>query len=500
MYFSGRQFVALSNGAYPVGDGFYNISERGQYLERQDDGSDVVTWFTRDQVEEHFSHMFRSAYLTQASSWNLANTTDHKGASGLGTMYPMIVNKWGTPVTVPPPSVHEFPLIKRNNQPAYAESKHNDKIIVSDYQKGSVTVTHRPGYKISSKSWFRYGFVTLFSLLGLDPNPGPSGHQIGGFRVVTSPVFQIDRFDVVVYEIEGKWFVDAEQVYNSIAPQLTPIGDLITETVAEANRGALNVLTALAESPETLKGILRGCITLVRLFNDAKKKELRLMNKLKNLKPPLNSSKEERDAIRHLNAVRNYKKAVNDITRGIADVWLNFRLNMTPTAKAIEATIDGLVLGYANREFVRTRGATPFELEFDDLRFNGVARCMVKRVISPDRTSSAYFTSNPLETAYELIPLSFVLDRYVAIGDWIVSNFSRPQSYTTDEGSTFSWEMDDSLVYHDSIIRIDFYKRRVINANGYCPLYFPPDRTMYQTLDHIALLWNSITKTTNHRR
>lgn len=262
----------------------------------------------------------------------------------------------------------------------------------------------------------------------------------------------------------------------------------IQSELADHNRRLIDVATAMAEMPETVKSIINGCKTVLRLYKDAKRKELRLRDRVKG---PKGSS---------ATANRQWIKDRKDQADAIADVWLNFRYNITPTKILIEDMIKyhfGL-----ETEYIRSRKRVEYDI---DLPFRVADswespkslvqnhRTMIKARLEADATKAdAYLSSNLFVTAWELVPLSFVVDWFLTIGDFFSSLMPVP---SVQQGATYSWKVDDTYLFKHKesgarvSMRFNHYKRSVINPSDYCRVYLNVDLSTYRQLDALALSW-----------
>lgn len=122
-------------------------------------------------------------------------------------------------------------------------------------------------------------------------------------------------------------------------------------------------------------------------------------------------------------------------------------------------------------------------------------RCFIKRRFDAGYASGLSF--NPFLTAWELVPLSFVIDWFVNIGDFAAAQLTAfsPQRWNA-EGSTFSWKVDCSvkLTHIDSKASVTHdttgYKRIVISPSLYCDFPWTPKMTNYRYYDSLALSWS----------
>ena len=295
-------------------------------------------------------------------------------------------------------------------------------------------------------------------------------------------------------------------------PTITTISDAsVTTTLADANRGTVDMLTSIAEMPETLRSVLQGCRTIVRMYGEARRKEFRLLNKAKTLRLELARMKPDANFkdIKELEQLRKRQrtilKQIEELTSAAADVWLNWRLNIYPTAKTIEDSLEALEK--LDTKFLRFRDRfdgpvepPTFEGWTTSGNFTVTKRCFIKRGAQAGEIFSQLFTSSLPSTAWQLIPFSFILDRYVDIGSWIVS--LTPRNSKVTEGATYSWKYGGTVTYvHNAsgatvTVDLSYYKRVVIDPNSMSCIPIPASRSWAQTMDHLALAWNILLKNT----
>lgn len=418
---------------------------------------------------------------------------------GNNTFYPLIfVIKDYTPVSVQSPIVYEFPTVKHNNQPAYSKSVSDKSVVVSPYQKGSFKVSFKPKLTASSKGATTTYSMSLGSFLPGIPESG--SFVFAGRKWRSPPVIHFRRQYMTYTESASYTPFDPDVFAAQFLSSLVVQSDTVTECVVNANGGTVDLATTLAELPESAKGILEGVSAIVKLYKDARKGEIRIRDNVKSVRARWDreisrlENLSNRDDAAVATAKKQQEKDINNLLHAIAQVWLTYRLNIYPMAKTVESTIDGLVLGYAASEFVRFREQSSFDAVTNYGDFTCVFRTFIKRSIYAGAGWQNFFSVNLARTAWELVPLSFVLDRYMAIGDWITANLSSPGSFTLSEGATYSWIVKDVVSQPEYTIEIDFMRREVFSPDSYCPLMFPPERTLNQKLDHLALAWKLLTK------
>lgn len=105
------------------------------------------------------------------------------------------------------------------------------------------------------------------------------------------------------------------------------------------------------------------------------------------------------------------------------------------------------------------------------------------------------YSANAFLTAWELIPLSFVIDWFVNIGNMLSSTLGNNQ-FDYVEAATISLKVANANFgyTHESgasvSVEIKGYQRNVIDPRDYCRFEFAPDVSGDRTYDAIALSWN----------
>lgn len=411
--------------------------------------------------------------------------------------YPTIISYTGEFIKVPARQVFNFPDIRTNNQPRYSEAKSTDDIVVSDYQKGSLIVNYKPRYVTRNTGWDRTIYQPLHKLLGVPEPSSINPVKYRGRTWLRFPTVSSDRVQFSAHEEPCGNTIDGEALMSEILGGLKTDPDVVTTAVAEINGGTVDLATSLAEMPLFAKSALNGSMTILKLFKDAKSRDLRLKDRVKKVKAKWDREISKIDAKDRagIQTARNQQiKDVNNILHEISSVWLNYRLNILPTALTIESSIDGLVFDRAAARFIRVRRSGDQAVGTSLGRFSALHRATIKRGLIPTAEWQGFFTVNLKRTAWELVPLSFVVDRYVNVGDWITANLSSPADYTSVEGATLSWMIKDAITTPCAVIDVNLYKRSVFSPDNYCQLTFPSSRSSDQSLDHLALAWSILTK------
>lgn len=424
--------------------------------------------------------------LIDRNSTNYAvgnTTTKHFG--------PFQISSTGTPIPNPPTKFITGPSIRTSNSPFRKRAKAGE-IVVSDYVRTMAEVQYQNGMDVlvrgntrihSKEPPFEYESVKSAKCI-----------RRGGYDILNQDVSILSEYR----EIEmGKtpyqvgWTDDyAESLLSVLCGGSTDEYDLILECTANANRGTLDMLTAIAEAPETVKSIYQGCKTAVRMYGEAKRKEFRLRNKIKRIKD------------RDVHNVMQTERDIKEILNAISDVWLNYRYNIMPTVLTVEDLLK--TLDESGSTFQRWReGSTlsrkgavnppeGWSVNTPDLEYT--FRCFIKRQIVGQKHDFWSLSSrNLLVTAWELVPASFIVDWFIQVGDFLASLVT--PSYSFIEGATLSRRLDQTIVFtHNAskakvIVTLRGYYRFVINPTDYCRFVFDGDLAGNRTLDTLALAW-----------
>lgn len=370
----------------------------------------------------------------------------------------------------------------------FRKRSRDGEIVLSPFENWIMQLDYNNGFTgtKNGKPFATYAFLDASGL----GHPAPVGNwcTIGSYqyrgRLRLDYQSFVNMSEVTPYQVG--WVDPTHDDMESLSCILH--GRDIQSELADHNSRLIDVATAMAEMPETVQSIVDGCKTILRLYKAAKRKEMRLRNRVSG---PVNSTE---------TANRQWRKNRQDEADAIADVWLNFRYNITPTKILIEDMIKyhfGL-----KTEYLRSRKREEYDVELPFALRAGWKtadtmtqehRIMIKARLSADATKAdAYLSANPLVTAWELVPLSFVVDWFLSVGDFFSSLTPVP---SVQQGATYSWKIDDTYTFiHEEskarvTMRLNHYKRTVINPSDYCRVYPNVDLTTYRKLDALALSW-----------
>lgn len=441
----------------------------------------------------------------------------------IGDKHPSHFGPYGIVVDDPPPAIPVkyimLPKLKSNNWKQWNEARKGNSlaIVVSDYQTADLKLAY--DYGLTGGKWIRSDSIqrSLLDCGLFEKGSMPGRVNIGGYTncygaelytPYDKKAFQIGRSP-----FEDGWSDAAIEEWAKSAS--FPVdAELVTECLADANTGTVDLLTAVAEAPETFISIFNGCRTILRMFKEARKGDVRLMNRVKRRRLELARLQARsrsdfaniREFERHMQDIRSIEQAIKDLLTAVADIWLQYRLNIYPNVKTIEDALEAS--GMLDKQFIRFRETGHGTIEVPTVpgftasrdSFNVVTRCFIKRGAASADMKDLLFTANPFLTAWELVPLSFVLDRYCSIGSLLAAFFGSPSSPKVTEGATFSWTIKDAVTYTHTVskstvtVELALYKRLVIDPNSFVCIPFPASRSRNQNLDHLALSWNILLK------
>lgn len=374
----------------------------------------------------------------------------------------------------------------------FVQRQRRGEIVVAPYESRAIQITSKPGWLAAQNERFGPG-VGWFSSrdIGL-----PS--QVGScYPTDPRATNKVIRHYLMFTQMRGEYDViklDPELVLSDLLPKEEINKSIVTSALAEANSGTYDLLTEVAELPETLKyliGILRDFASALKAV---RKREVEVKKLFRNKKQTERTAYELADAL--------------------ASVWLQFRYAISPLAYSFNDVIS--TLEEYKRVFAKYRQrqedyAEPVEISGLDILshddFVTSHKVFIKRSFSPEDIVDALLSLlkvNPLATAYELIPLSFVVDWFLNIGDYITA-MTGTIKYS-QEAATYSWKTEGNVTYGKNIVLPDgyepptvnlsyrTYKRIVIDPKAHTGLSYDPFINWKRQLDALALLWGPTKK------
>lgn len=251
---------------------------------------------------------------------------------------------------------------------------------------------------------------------------------------------------------------------------------LVTTVVAEANSAVFDIATEIGEMPETVKMILNFVIEGVKLLLRAKRE----------IKQNLSSGSVIKDA---------------------ASLWMGYRYGVMPLVYSINDGLD--LLEMENRKFQSFRGR--LDIPFEKFRARGYEctsapdtehRVFLKYGYDLESSIHQGLKINLAATAWELVPLSFVLDWFFQIGDYLTAFFT--PGNVNQIGCTYSYKTAGSFVFEnkdtDSVITVDaeIYHCDVIQPDSFIGVNSDVFISFKRSMDALALLWLIFKKNPGH--
>lgn len=261
---------------------------------------------------------------------------------------------------------------------------------------------------------------------------------------------------------------------------IEPSTGLVTSAAAELNESAYDLLTELGELPET-----------VNMIYDALKKIITYYLEVKNKVNVLKRSKRSNEPISLLD--------------DIASLWMGYRYGIMPIVYSINDALDYLEMKGTLFRTVRQGQNHSVSLEIPGWTFPDLQ--VRERIWAKGRfqaSSGNGLGMNPVTTAWELIPLSFIIDWVFNVGD-LLSALS-PSINFDEKEFTQSLQCKQTLMgKHGDIpfavpFVVDLYDRRKINPLVHVGLNLDIVMTFKRKLDALALSWFTFVRITTPRR
>lgn len=317
-------------------------------------------------------------------------------------------------------------------------------------------------------------------------------------------------------------------------PQTLLDTSLVQGCVAKANERSLDVLTTVMELPETILSIgrtflnVRGSIT--RWISRDKQLTARRIDgqtSFDRRRRAIQSQIDEvlADAYRQdkrarrglqvrINRARKRMKKLLKEQRSfqakIADeassLWLRLRYEILPivyTCQDVAESAQALSRVYQTE---RTRLVEEaYVPTFPGWDFQGERtvtwRCMVKYMYQTDgdlEDVRKAFSANAFLTAWELGTLTFVLDWFFSVGDFLSAKFGKP-SLVTDSSVTVSNRVSIKGSYtktNGASVAVDYshYERSVVDPLDFLGIFPLINLNWQRLVDSSALLWGQLTR------
>lgn len=456
-----------------------------------------------ETLRNEWSAAMRDAIIRNSGSWTNSDSDESRGlglsikVSDDGVNYPDIR------VT--------FRVKEGVKTPQFKKLVAEGRIIVSGYRVAYITGVSRPGYKDTNLSHGGVGYCYMEKLINV---PGFKGTRF----FITEEIFispQARWVTVNYLKANRNWLPAlplSEDDLLGVAFPGTIDCPMVAGTLSNINTATLDALTALAEAPETIRWVLSLIGDVGKAFRATKNRELtltaafdkrrsylneKLQEDIANLAKTTKSWKVHQRKLRRLEKTyrRAVKESADELASAIASVWLQYRYAIMPNVYLIEDVLKGLDQG----KYITKRGwnhtSESLSLAGETFSVEVEHKVMIKREVN-SVTPIGVLSANLLVTAWEMVPLSFVVDWFISVGDFLSG---LAVSYgVAQEGSTYSKQARfESRIKNDSNQVIELhgqtYIRSVIKPESFTGIYFDPFLNRERYLDSVAL-WQSFRK------
>lgn len=351
-------------------------------------------------------------------------------------------------------------------------------ILITPWWTYDVTITRKPAVTLVQKpgsgSYFRFQY---------DFGLGGKARRNGEFPYYNVQGHYSWFYEGVSQEVDPTPYISDDMLLASFPRDPSFDTAMITSALAEANQGYYDLLTELAELPETV-GYLGNLVKSgLEITRDFKKKEDVLRKKLaEGILKPLKFV----DLLASL--WLQYRYAISPLIMSIEDLrhtfneWHKLFKTTRKGHLMMETVIPNEIGGWVRESYTGT---------IHD-------RVFIKRSYDAGdllQSLTRNLSLNPLSTAWELVPLSFVVDWFLNIGD-AISAVTGPSMHAA-EVSTLSRKFENFSVTYKApnsnariIVSINSYKRIVINPSDHIGLTLDVDLSWKRQLDAFALSWS----------
>lgn len=465
---------------------------------------------------------------------------------------PYAIKQSGNPTPSPPDKVIYGAIIAVNNKP-FRKRVARGEMVVSNYQRLNAHLKYRNGGVetvlgdpfVIDRYWQVVNYIGWSDPQWLKTATGYSGRGAcpDGSRIAIGQKMGGGTSNIFRQLYQKKSLTDSVSPYSvgwddSIIQRFLNKGiddivekdllnEVVTATLAEANKRTVDMLTALAEGPETVMSIKAGVMEVIRLYKDARKGHLRLMNSAKRVQREHEArvfrinfasrqewlaAKEARTKriIEHKRqqaisqSRRDLALALKEFTDAVTQVWLTYRYGIMPNVYLVEDLIEAQ--SKPLEEFVRFRQSREISIDPPEVpgwettgKIHGILRCFNKRKFKTEAMASKEYSWNVAVTLWELYPLSFVVDWFINVGDVLSVLFGSTNEYI--ETSTVSVKIDNASVTYRHVqsgatVNVSFngYSRKVINPLHYCALRWDPFIDLQRQLDAASLSYQIFIK------
>lgn len=426
------------------------------------------------------------------------------------------------------PAVDTFEIkVGANNSP-FKKKQLEGKIVVSPYKVFTATARYALGVRVhkdahaGSYPIYIWEHPDIFNVVEI-PRRGLNVETTSGrfMRAFVTCVKVRREYDQSVHPFDVGWSTELSESTASSLVSFDPIqGNLVQSVLADANTGALDILTAVAELPETVESIANGLRAVARITGELKRRELALFDKhrrkkdrlTKRLKNLRHDNEKNRKLLRHQErlVLKDLKDLADELVSETASLWMWYRYEVMPNAYLIEDAIEyfrDIIRAFEKyRKRVVNEGIQSFDDILDGWESNSLLtkeyRAWIKRSYSlgvnfADQVLKHMGTS-ALVTAFELVTRSFVIDWFITVGDFLRAIVFQP-TYDQQAASYSQRTSGFSSSTHKAtkasvVINVDGYERKIIDPCDFTGIYIDIGYDLVRQLDTFAMIWPSLSK------
>ena len=413
-----------------------------------------------------------------------SDTFPEMGAEGAGYTYVV-----GTDVNPTPIVAGTLKVPKRSGITAdFQRRRGRGEVCVTERQIGEVRYTASAGFKLGPASptngrgwypWVEYGLPERLSFPPIVnvvyPNYCHSVMNHYNWREIDGSLPPPDLLTVVLGPIKNGIIQDVSRFDRS------PSSEVVTAALAAANSKQFDLLTELAEFPETLLFIRDACVKLKALCDEYEAMRLKKANVLRT-------------------------------AEAIAAFWLAFRYAVMPIFYSVQdamAVFKDLPRQFAEfkESDTQTIDAPPVDGFTAFSTCEAVGRCFIKRGFSADMMFQKLWNKcqfNPAATLWELYPLSFVYDWILNVSDCIIAVLG--DDTCSSQGATWSVRTTGGFYYTEidstanAKFEVDFYHRIPIDPLTHTGLAVGNHMTWKRAIDAIALTFLGLNRAIKRKK
>jgi len=385
----------------------------------------------------------------------------------------------------PQPIIVEEMISDRPANARWKSRQHEGEIITSPMTATKISLRCDPvpvngsDVAVGTDNVTQRDFPELWASLpfgGTDNYPVAIGGKFYSMKIVAS----VSRFTAAGWYLPS---IDVNGLLGRWTERPSVDNPTVTKAMVKLNQETLDLLTELAELPETL-ALARDTLNLFA------KKGARMRELLK----------EARDVL-------GGEKSLRKLADRGADIRLLYQYGILPLGYTLQ-DIKKLLKESFKRQYCKATASLAGPTDFNNISgftFEGGTfneqRVWLKRRLDPDSSVQqlqAVFGFNIPKTLWEITPWSLVVDWFVNVGDYLTAINVMP---SLQEAGTYSVRRTVSGKYTqvnkpDVVIQVEFqhYDRFIINPTDHICLSFDPLVTGDRALNALAFSWQIISK------